>query len=226
MQDLSVAQGDVAHRIAGRGYLVTHKPDHGEFVSVRAQRHFLAEREPGRAVDDHFVVAAQDLTPVREFAGAAGPARLEADEEEAQWLVVQVGLDRLVGNGTGAFHAIDPADQFPRIAGDARGFGERPIGAGLDHPEIGMSRAGLPQRVVNHATVDAGDHDHDSEQQAEAEVGQNEAQQIVLDIPISQIHRLGSSATLAAILAARPTRKPLRTGATTSALSGTPPVIS
>ena len=103
----------------------------------------------------------------------------------------RIGLHRLVGNRAGAFHAIDPADQFPSVAGDARRFGKRPIGAGLDHPEIGIRRPRLPQRVVNHATVDAGDHDHDAEQQAEAEIGQDEAQKIVLDIPVRQIHRLG-----------------------------------
>ena len=103
-------------------------------------------------------------------------------------------------------HAIDPADQFPGVAGDARRLGEGSIGSGLDHPEIRVRGARLPQRVVDQAAVDAGDHDHDAEQQAQSEIGQHEAQQIVLDIPVRQIHRLGSSV----ILAARPTRSPLR----------------
>ena len=45
--------------------------------------------------------------PAEELAGAAGPARLEADEEDAQRLAVQLGLDRLVGDGAGALHAVD-----------------------------------------------------------------------------------------------------------------------
>ena len=64
-----------------------------------------------------------------------------------------------------------------------------PLVPACDHPEIGIRRARLPQRVVDQAAVDAGDHDHDTEQQAQAEVGQDEAQKIVLDIPIGQIHR-------------------------------------
>ncbi len=154
--------------------------------------------------------------------GPAGPTQLVADEEEAERLAVELGLHRLVGNGTGALHAIDPADQFPGVAWDARRLGERPIGAGLDHPEIGVGCARLPQRVVDQATVDAGDHDDDAEQQAQAKIGQHEPQKIVLDIPVGQIHCFGSLA----IVAARPARSPLRNCVTTKAFSGTPPVIS
>ena len=157
-------------------------------MPVGAQRHFLAEREAGGAIDDHFIVAAQNFAPGRKLPGAARPARLEADEKQAERLAVQFGLHRLVGDRARALHAIDSADQFARVAWDARGFGERPIGAGLDHPEIGVSGAGLPQRVVDQAAIDTGDHDHDAEQQAQSEIGQNEAQQIVLDIPVGQIH--------------------------------------
>ena len=191
-------------------------------MAMRAERHFLAEPEPGGTVDDHFIMAAQNVAPGRQLARAAGPARLEADEKHAQRLAVELGLHRLVGDGAGALHAIDPADQFPRVAGNARGLGERTIGAGLDDPEVGVCGARLPQRVVDQAAVDAGDHDHDAEQQAQSEIGQHEAQQIVLDVPVSQIHRFGSSA----IVAARPSRSPLRNCTTTRALSGRPPVIS
>ena len=97
-----------------------------------------------------------------------------------------------------------------------------PLVPACDHPEIGVRRAGLPQRIVDQAAVDAGDHDHDAEQQAQSEVGQDEPQQIVLDVPVGQIHLLGPSV----ILAARPTRSPLRNWVTTTALSGRPPVIS
>ena len=161
--------------------------------------------------------------PADQLARAAGPARLKADEEQAQRLALEFGLHRLVGDGAGALHAVDAADQFPRVAGDARGLGERPVGAGLDHPEIGVRRARLLQRVIDHAAVDARDHDHDAEQQAQSEIGQDEAQQFVLDVAVSQIHDFGLRL---AILAARPTRKPLRNCTTTMAPFGTPPVIS
>jgi len=119
-------------------------------------------------------------------------------------------------------HAVDPTDQFARIAGDARGLGKRTVGAGLDYPKIGIGGARLPQRVVDQAAVNAGNHDHNAEQQAQSEVGQDEAQQVVLDVPVSQIHWLGFSA----IVAERPSRSPLRNCTATRALSGRPPVIS
>ena len=154
--------------------------------------------------------------------GTAGAARLEANEEQPQRFAVEFGLHRLVGDGARLLHPIHPADQFPGIAGNARGFGERSIGAGLDDPEIGVGGAGLAQRVVDEPAVYAGDDDDDAEQKTQSEIGQHEAQQIVLDVAIGEIHRFGSLA----IVAARPTRRPLRNCVSTVALSGTPPVIS
>jgi hypothetical protein len=119
LQRLRVAQGDVGHRIAGRRDFVAHQADDRKFVPVRAQRDFLADCETGRAVDDHFVVAAHDLAPARQLTRPAGAARLKSDEEHAQRFAVELGLHRLVGDRAGALHAIDPADQFARVAGDA-----------------------------------------------------------------------------------------------------------
>ena len=58
----------------------------------------------------------------------------------------------------------------------------------------------------------------DAEQQAEAEIGQHETQQIMLDVPVGQIHLAGPCT----ILPARPTRSPLPNWVSTDALSGTP----
>ena len=99
---------------------------------------------PARAVDDYFVVAAHDLATGDELAGFAGAAWLEADEEEAVRCAVQLSLNRLVGDGTGTLNAVYAADQFPGIARNARGFGERAFGVGLDDPEVGIRGAGLP----------------------------------------------------------------------------------
>ena len=71
-------------------------------MAVRAQRHFLAERQAGGAIDDHFVMAAHDVAPGDKLARTAGPAQLVADEEEAERLAVELGLHRLVGDGAGA----------------------------------------------------------------------------------------------------------------------------
>ena len=101
-----------------------------------------------------------------------------------------------------------------------------PVGAGLDDPEVGIGGPGLPQRVINQPAIYAGDYDHDAEQKAKPEIGQHEAQQIMLDVAVGEIHRFGSLAIFVSILAARPTRSPLRNCVTTAALSGTPPVIS
>ena len=167
-------------------------------------------------------MAAQDLAPGDELTRSAGASRLEADEEEAVRRAVQLGLHRLVGDPTGALHAIDPGYEFAGVARNARGFGERPFGVGLDDPEVGIRGARLLQRVVDQATVDAGHHDDDAEQEAQAEIGQHEAQEIVLDVAIGEVHGDFSPATFAA----RPTRSLLASCVTTSACSGTPPVIS
>ena len=118
----------------------------------------------------------------------------------------ELRLDRLVGDGTGALDAIDPSHDFPCVARYARGLGEGPVGPGLHHPQIGVRRSGLPQCIIDQTSVDARDDDHDPEQQAQAKGGEHEAQEIVLDIAISEVHRLCTCA----ILAARPTRRPLR----------------
>ena len=219
---LRIAQRYVGHGITGRSEFVPHQADDGECVTVRPQRDLLAEDEAGGTVDDHFVVAAHDLTASQKLARTAGPSQFKAYQEETEWRTFQFRLDRLVGDRARPFHAVDPAYQFPGIALDARRLGEWPVGAGLHNPQIRVCRTGLPQRIVDHATVYAGDHDHDSEQQAQSKVGQDKAQEIVLDISVRQIHRLGSSV----ILTARPMRSPLRNWATTLVLSGRPPVIS
>ena len=113
-------QGDVADGIAGRCEFIPHQADDGKFMAVGAQRDLLAERETGGTVDDHFVMAAYDIAPGQELARTAGPVMLEADEEEAERLAVQLGLDRLVGDRARAFHAVDPGDQLPCVARDSR----------------------------------------------------------------------------------------------------------
>ena len=83
LQCLGVAQGDVGHGIAGGCNFVAHQADDGKFVPVRPERHLLPECEPGRAVDDHFVVAAHDVAPCDELPRPARPAQLETDEKKA-----------------------------------------------------------------------------------------------------------------------------------------------
>ena len=72
LQLLRVVQGDVADGIAGRREFVAHQADDGELVTVRAQRHFLAERKAGGAVDDHFVMAADNVAPGESLRGPPG----------------------------------------------------------------------------------------------------------------------------------------------------------
>ncbi len=187
-----------------------------------AERYFLPELEAGRAIDDHLIMAARNVAPGRELAWATGAARLEAHQKHAERLAVQFGLHRLIGHGAGAFHTINSADEFPGVARDARSLGKGPICAGLNYPEVDVRGARLPQRFINHASVDTGDHDDDAKQQAQSEIGQDEPEQIVLDVPVGQVHRLASSA----ILAARPARSPLRICTTTCDLSGRPSVTS
>ena len=219
---LRVEQRDVGDRIAGGGEFVARHADDGECVTAGAERHLLAEGETGRAVDDHLVMAAHDLAPGEELARAAGPPRLEADDEQPQRSAFQCRLGRLVGDGAGALDAIDPSHHLSRIAGDPRRFGKWSIGAGFDDPEVRARGADLPERVVDRALVNSGDGDDDTEQQAQAETGQHEAQDIVPDVAVSQIHGFFSSATLTA----RPIRNPLRSFVTATAPSGMPALIS
>jgi hypothetical protein len=87
----------------------------------------------------------------------------------------------LVGNGAGALDAVDPADEFSRIAGYTRGLGERSIGAGFNHPKISVSGTRLAQGIIYEAAINARDHDDDAQQQAQAKVCEHKAQ-IVLDV--------------------------------------------
>ena len=148
--------------------------------------------------------------------------QLVAHKEDAERISIEFGLDGLVGDGAGTLHAIDSVDQFSRVARYPGGLGEWPIGAGLNHPKIGICSPRLPQRIIDHAAINAGNDDDDAKQQAQAEVRQHKAQEIVLDVAIREVHRFGSLA----ILAVRPVRMPLRSWDTTIASAATPPVIS
>src|SRR5207342_887313 len=124
--------------------LVPHEADDRELVAMSAERNFLTKRKTGGAIDDYFVMAANDIPPGDESARTAWPVQLIADQEDAERLSIEIGLDCLVGDGAGTLHAIYSADQFSRVARYARGLGEWPVGAGFNHPKISVGGARLP----------------------------------------------------------------------------------
>jgi hypothetical protein len=189
---------------------------------MRPQRHHLAELETGGAIDDHFVMVAQDVASGHQALRTARSIQFVADEEKTKRLAVEFGLHRLISHRAGVLDAVDARHDLPGVAGNARCFGERAVGSGLDHPKVRVRRARLAQRVVDQSAIDTGYCDDDAKQQAQAETRQHETQQIVPDVAVGEIHRFGSLATAAA----RPTLRPLRNGATTMASTDTPPVIS
>jgi hypothetical protein len=111
---------------------------------MSAKRNFLTKRKAGAAVDDDFIMTANDVPAGDEPARTAWPIELIANEENAQRFSIEFGLDCLVGDGTGALYAIDPADQFSRISWYAGRLGKWPIGAGFNHPKISVGSTRLP----------------------------------------------------------------------------------
>ena len=103
------------------------------------------------------------------------------------------GLDRLVGDASGRRHAGKARDRFARVAGNARGLGEGPARAGFDHPDIRRLSLHHRQRLDHDAAIDADHRQHDAEQQAQPDTGQQEAAQMVPDIAIGEVHGAAST---------------------------------
>lgn len=82
-------------RTNSRSHPVARQADDGELVAMGSKRHLVAEGKTGRAVDDHLVMAAHNPSTGSELAGATRPARLVADDEEAQRHAPELRLDRL-----------------------------------------------------------------------------------------------------------------------------------
>jgi hypothetical protein len=78
------------------------------------------------------------------------------------------------------------------------------------------------QSVVKRTPVYAGHRDHDSEQQTQSEAGQDEAEKVMPDVSVGEVHRWGCSPATVA----RPTRSPPGKLASTRAPSGMPSRIS
>ena len=163
MKRLRVKQGHIGDRVTGRSNLITHEANDRELMTMSAERNFLAKRKAGGAIDDDFVMTANDIPSSDESARTAWPIKLIANEEDAQRVSIEFGLDRLVGNGAGALDAIDPADQFSRIAWYAGGLGKWSIGAGFNHPKISVGSTRLPQRIIDQAAINARNHNNDAQ---------------------------------------------------------------
>ena len=99
-----------------------------------------------------------------------------------------LGLDRLIGDAAGGGHAGDAGDGLARVAGNARGLGEGSARVGLDDPEIDRGCARDRQRIDDEPAIDADHRQHDAEQQAEADAGQQEAEEVVADVAIGEVH--------------------------------------
>ena len=155
LQLLRVGQRDVDRRIAAGVDLVARQADDGERVA--AERDTVAERQPGGAVGDHLVVAARDAASLDDLRRAARPRRLVADDVEPELAAAVLGLDRLVGDAARRRDAGDARDRFARVAGNARGLGERAARVGLDDPQIDGRRARDGQRIDDEPAIDA-DH--------------------------------------------------------------------
>ena len=100
--------------------------------------------------------------------------------------------------------------------------GERPLRAGLHHPQIRIDGVRKRKGIGALPTVDARHGDDDAEQQAEPQACQDEPSELMLDIAPGQVHWDASLA----ITAWRPILSPTAASSTISAPSGTPPVIS
>ena len=101
-------------------------------------------------------------------------------------------------------------------------FGKGTVCVGLDNPKIGPRGPHETKGIVQRTTVNAHHRHHDAKQKAQPDTGQKEAEKVVPDVPVGEVHCPDCSPTAAA----RPTRSPVGRVASTLAPSGMPPRIS
>ena len=186
LQLLRVAQRDEDDRIAARGHEVAGQSHDGEGVAPELD--LLAEREPGAAVRDCLVAAAQDRPAFDHERRFARPRDLRPDDQQPLGLAAMLRLDILIGDAARRRDTPLRGDGLARVAGKPRGFGERPARVAFHDPDLRTGRAHEPERFEDQAAIDADHREHDAEQQAEPEAGQQEAAEIVADVLQREVH--------------------------------------
>ena len=172
----------------------------------------FAEGEPGAAIGDRFVAAAQDRTAGHQCRRLARAADLRSDDQQALGGSAVLRFDILIGDRARGSDAPLRGNDVAGVAGKPRGFRKRAARAALDHPDMGAGGAREPQRFQHEPAIDADHREHDAEQQAEADAGQQEAAKIVPDILEREIHVTAVPRLPAR--AARPARMPGRSSIT------------
>lgn len=150
-----VGQRDIDRRIAARVHRPFDQPDHGETVAPETDR--LADQKSGLAVCHQFEMACADAAPLGDALRAARMSRLIADDVEPQRCAGMGSLDVLEVDRAGLGHARHPRHSVARGQRDVRGFGERPLGAALDHPDIRRRSFHDSQGIGDKTVIDA-DH--------------------------------------------------------------------
>ena len=108
------------------------------------------------------------------------------------------GLNRLVGHRTGCRHAGEAGDPLARVAWDTRGLGKGSPRSCLHHPKVDAMVAGDRQRIDDDAAIDADHRQNHGQQEAQAETGEQEPQEIVPNVSVRKVHRCTSRIALAA----------------------------
>ena len=186
LQLLRIAQRDEHDRVAAGGDHVLGQADDGE--TIAAELDALAKVEPGAAIGDRLVAAAQDRTAGHQPGGLARTADLGAHDQQALGGAAVLRFDVLIGDRARGGDAPLRGNDIAAVAGQSRRLRERAARAALDHPDMGTGGAREPQRFQHEPAIDADHCEHDAEQQAEADAGQQKASKIVPDVLERQIH--------------------------------------
>ena len=126
MQLLGIEERNVSRRVAAGLDLVLRQADDAERIA--AERNAIADPEPGAAVCNEFMMAADDAASGNEAWRTTWPAGLVADDVEPQLPGLMLGLDRLVRDAASRSDATDTGDGLTRVTRDTGGLGEWPAG--------------------------------------------------------------------------------------------------
>ena len=156
---------------------------------VAADFQLVAQLESGSDICHRLVVAARDLPPgnqLRRPAGRSRLARRDAHHHGAHILVASADLHGQIGHIGSLLHAGHGTDAAPLVIGDAGRFGIGAEGVLLHHPQICATVVQQNLAVIDHSAVDARHGQGDTDQQAEADAGEDELSPGMQDVASGQ----------------------------------------
>jgi hypothetical protein len=178
---LRVLEGYEDHRVAARGHHPPRQSHHDVLVPANANP--IPDCEPGAHIRHRFVVTAGHTPSGNQVPRLARLARHETDDHGAHVRPASANLHREIRHVGRLCNARHPEQTAIEVVVQAGRLGVRAQGVLLHDPQIGATVVEQHLGVVHHAAIDTGHGERHTDQEPQAQAGEDELAPGVQDVP-------------------------------------------